>query len=101
MNTSVTALQAVLAVYEAYVSAESDDLEQQAREDLINQTVIHAVAADPSAFTDDENWWSQTFLEIEFSSARILLGEQSLFQLVTQDAAGRWGVDHPGYEDDE
>lgn len=101
INTSVTALQAVLAVYETYLSAEADELEEQAREDLINQTVIHAVAADPSAFTDEENWWSQTFLELEFSSARILLGEQSLFQLVTQDAAGHWGLDHPGYEDDE
>lgn len=101
INTSVTALQSILAVYEAYVTAESDDLEGQAREDLINQTVIHAVAADPSVFTDDANWWSQTFLEIEFSSARILLGEQSLFQLVTRDTAGRWGLDHPGYEDDE
>lgn len=101
INTSIAALQAVLAVYEAHISAESNDLEERAREDLINQTVIHAVAADAEAFADEESWWSRTFLEIEFSSARILFGEKSLFQLVTQDAAGRWGLDHPGYEDDE
>jgi SUKH-4 immunity protein len=101
INTSVVALQSVLAVYEAYVSAESDDLEIEAREELINQTVIRAVAADPEVFEDDENWWSQTFLEVEFSSVKILLGDRSLFQLVSLDASGRWGLDHPGYEDED
>lgn len=101
INTSVEALQSVLAVYGAYVRNESDDLDVQQREDLINQSVIHAVAADPDVFADDENWWSQTFLEIEFSSAKILLGDRSLFQLVSRDASGRWGLDHPGYEDDD
>lgn len=101
INTSVEALQSVLAVYEAYVRTESADLDVQQREGLINQTVIHAVAADPEVFADDENWWSQTFLEIEFSSAKILLGDRSLFQLVSRDASGRWGLDHPGYEDDD
>jgi len=101
INTTVEALQSVLAVYEAYVRAESGDLEVQAREDLINQTVTHAAAADPAVFEDEENWWPQTFLEIEFSSAKILLGDQSLFQLVSKDESGRWGLDHPGYEDDD
>jgi hypothetical protein len=62
INTSVEALQSVLTVYEAYVHAESAELGVPAREDLINQSVIHAVAADPEAFEDDENWWPQTFL---------------------------------------
>ncbi|HEV2638915.1 MAG TPA: hypothetical protein VGX23_27470 [Actinocrinis sp.] len=75
--------------------------EAWAREDLINQAVIHAVAADPEVFQDDENWWSQTFLEVEFSSARILLGDRSLFQLVTRDESGHWVLDHPGFEDGE
>lgn len=101
INTSVEALQSVLAVYEAYLRDESDELDVQDRENLINQTVIHAVAADPAVFEDDENWWSQTFLEIEFTSAKILLGDQSLFQLATRDASGNWGLDHPGYEDDD
>ena len=100
INTSVAALQSVLAVYVTYQNAESNNLSVQAREDLIHQAVIHAVAADPDAFTDEENWWPQTFLEIEFSSVKILLGDRSLFQLVTQDAAGHWGLDHPGYEED-
>lgn len=81
INTSVEALQAILAVYEAYARAESDEPGEQAREDLIGQAVVHAVAADPGVFADDENWWPQTFLEIEFSSPRILLGDRSLFQL--------------------
>lgn len=101
ISTSVEMLQSILAVYETYVRDESDDLDVAEREDLINQTIIHAVAADPVVFEDDENWWPQTFLEIEFTSAKILLGDQSLFQLVTRDAAGRWGLDHPGYEDDD
>jgi hypothetical protein len=101
INTSVEALQSVLSVYEAYVRAESAHLDTTAREDLINQSVIHAVAADPEAFADDENWWPQTFLEIEFTSARILRGDRSLFQLVTRDDVGRWGLDHPGYEPDD
>jgi hypothetical protein len=101
INTSVETLQSMLAVYQAWVREESEDLDVQEREDLINQTVIHAVAADPAVFEDDENWWSQTFLEVEFTSAKILEGEKSLFQLVTRDASGRWGLDHPGYEDDD
>lgn len=101
INTCVETLQSILAVYEAYARAEPDDLDVQAREDLINQTVIHAVAADPEVFEDDENWWPQTFLEVEFTSPKILLGDQSLFQLVTRDASGHWGLDHPGYEDDD
>jgi hypothetical protein len=100
INTSVPALQAVLAVYDAYLRAENNELDEQAREDLINGSIIHAVAADPAAFPDEENWWPQTFLEIEFSSLNILRGDRSLFQLVTQDAAGRWGLDHPGYEEE-
>jgi hypothetical protein len=102
INTSVEALQSILAVLEAYGRAESGGLGIDAREDLINQTIIHAVAADPEVFEDDENWWSQTFLEIEFTSAKILLGdgERSLFQLVSRDGSGRWGLDHPGYEED-
>lgn len=66
INASVETLQSVLAVYEAYVRGESDDLGVPEREELIGQTVIHAVAADPEVFEDDENWWPQTFLEVEF-----------------------------------
>ena len=99
INTSVEALQAILAVYEAHARAESDEPGEQAREDLIDQAVVHAVAADPAVFADDENWWPQTLLEIEFSSPRILLGDRSLFQLVTRDSSGPWGLDHPGFED--
>ena len=101
INTSAETLQSVLAVYEAYMRDEREDLSGPEREDLINRTVIHAVAADPAVFEDDENWWPQTFLEIEFTSAKILLGDRSLFELVTRDAAGHWGLDHPGYEDDD
>lgn len=100
INTSVQALQAILTVYGAFQDAESGELDDQAREDLINQAVIHAVAADPDVFEDAENWWSVTFQEVEFNSARILLGDKSLFELVGRDASGRWGLDHPGYEDD-
>lgn len=100
INTSIVALQAVLAVFQAYADAESG-LEEQARENLIAQSVIHAVAADPEAFADEENWWPLTLQEIEFDSPRILLGERSLFELVSRDPRGRWGLDHPGYEDDD
>ena len=99
INSSVGALQSILAVYLAFGFNGSDRIVgAEEHEALVNQSVIHAVAADPTVFEDDENWWSQTFQEIEFSSAKILLGERALFELVNRDEGGSWGLDHPGYE---
>lgn len=99
INSSVETLQSILLVYLAFASTDSDRIiGTEEHEQLINQSVIHAVAADPTVFEDEENWWSLTFQEVEFSSARILLGGRSLFQLVNRDEGGRWGLDHPGYE---
>ncbi len=99
INSSVEALQSILAVYLAFEFNGSDRIVGTGEhEALINQSVIHAVAADPTMFEDDENWWSQTFQEIEFSSAKILIGERARFELVNRDEGGRWGLDHPGYE---
>jgi hypothetical protein len=100
VNTSVEALQSILAVLEAYTRATPRGISVDAREDVINQTVIHAVAADPEVFEDGENWWSVTLQEIQGTSAQVLLGDRSLFRLVNRDESGRWGLDHPGFEYD-
>jgi hypothetical protein len=101
INTSVETLQSMLTVLDAYWRVESRHLDIDAREDLINQTVIHAVAADPEVFEDGENWWSMVFQEIEFSSAQIRLGDAlALCDLVSRDESGSWGLDHPGFEED-
>jgi hypothetical protein len=99
INTSVEALQSILAVYLAFAAVESDRIiGTEEHEALIAQSVIRAVAADPEVFEEAENWWSLTFQEVEFSSARNLLGDRSLFELVDRDEDGRWGLEHPGYE---
>jgi SUKH-4 immunity protein len=100
INSSVEALQSVLVAYLAFALPWSGRmLGTEEHEKLISQSVIHAVAADPTVFEDEENWWSLTFQEVEFSSARILLGDRSLFELVNRDEGGHWALDHPGYED--
>ena len=67
----------------------------------VHQVVMHAVAADPSTFEDDDNWWSITFFEIGFSIARPMRGDDLLYQRVSRDKDGRWYLDHPGYEDED
>jgi hypothetical protein len=59
-----------------------------------------AVSSDPAAFTDDDGWWPNFFLELELTLPRMIAGNTHLYQLVHQDETGHWVLNHPGFEDD-
>ncbi|MFJ6050385.1 SUKH-4 family immunity protein [Streptomyces sp. NPDC092307] len=64
VNTSVVALQQVVAVWEAFVhSGKSDEDDGYAH--YIEGVIEQARQSDPSVFEDEEAWWSRVFEEVE------------------------------------
>jgi hypothetical protein len=67
VNSSVAGLQHVLAVWEAFVcsgkSEEDDDYE-----DYVEGVIERARHGDPSAFEDEDSWWSRVFEEVELGA---------------------------------
>ncbi|SDT81225.1 SUKH-4 immunity protein [Actinoplanes derwentensis] len=64
INTSVTALQALLALWDEFIGSgvhEDDD----AYEGLVEDVLRRARQADPEMFDDEESWWSRVFEEVE------------------------------------
>jgi hypothetical protein len=101
INTGVPGLQGVLAAWCDLKATGLDENDEEEYEQAVNSAVVSAVSSDPAAFTDDEGWWSNFFLELEFTLPRMLIGDAHLYQLVHQDEAGQWVLNHPGFEDDE
>lgn len=101
INTSVTALQAVLEAWCDYKDSGLTPADGEAYEHLVINTITRAVSADPEAFHDEQAWWPTTFEEVEYTLPGILSGDRALYQLVRQDETGSWVLDHPGYEDED
>jgi SUKH-4 immunity protein len=101
INTSVAGLQGVLAAWCDLKATGLDEDDEEEYEQAVTTAVVNAVSSDPGAFTDEEGWWPNFFLELEFTLPRMLAGDAHLYQLVHRDEAGRWVLDHPGFEDDD
>ena len=78
-----------------------DENDYEAYGEAVSAAVLQAVSSGPDAFTDDEGWWPNFFVELEFTLPNMLAGDVHLYQLVRQDEAGEWVLDHPGFEDEE
>ncbi|MEV4282262.1 SUKH-4 family immunity protein [Actinoplanes xinjiangensis] len=64
INTSVTALQAILTLWDEFVGSgvhEDDD----GYEELVEEVLRRAREPDPQMFEDEESWWSRVFEEVE------------------------------------
>lgn len=101
INTTVEGLQGALAAWCDLQDTGLDENDGEDYEQAVNITVIHAVKSDPTVFTDDEGWWPNFFFELEFTLPRTLAGDAYLYQLVHQDEAGAWVLDHPGRDDED
>lgn len=101
INTTVQGLQGVLAAWCDLKSTGIDENDEEQYEQAVTTTVISAVSSDPAVFTDEEGWWANFFLELEFTLPRMLAGEAHLYQLVHQDETGRWVLNHFGFDDEE
>lgn len=97
INTSPQGLQGILAAWCDLKAAGLGENDGDAYEDAVNQTVIQAVSSDPPAFANEEGWWQNFLLELEFTLPSMLAGDNHLHQLVRRDESGRWVLDHPGY----
>jgi hypothetical protein len=101
INTTVQGLQGVLTAWCDLKATGLDENDEEDYERAVTAAVVAAVSSDPSAFTDDEGWWPNFFLELEFTLPRMLAGDAHLYQLVHRDESGQWVLEHPGYEDDD
>jgi hypothetical protein len=101
INTSVQGLQGVLGAWCDLKASGLDENDEQEYEDAVTTTIIRAVSADPEAFRDEEGWWPNFFVELQYTLPRTVAGETNLSQLVRQDESGEWVLDHPGFEDDD
>ena len=64
INSSVSALQAILSTWDEFIGSGLYE-ENPSYEGLVSDVVTRAQRADPVAFGDDESWWSVVFEEIE------------------------------------
>lgn len=102
INTSVTALQAVLDAWCAFDGPRhglGDD--PRAYERLLDTFVLDAVRADPEIYTDPDGWWPITLQQVGYSGPRFLNGDEPLYEYAHRDESGAWVLDHPGYEDED
>lgn len=101
INTTVAGLQGVLAAWCDLKATGLDENDEESYEQAVTAAVVGAVSSDPAVFADEEGWWPNFFLELEFTQLRMLAGETHLYQLVHRNEAGQWVLDHPGFEDGE
>ena len=98
INTSISGLQGVMAAWCDLKATGLDENDDEAYSEAVSAAVLHAVSSDPDAFTNDEGWWPNFFVELEFTLPNMLAGDAHLYQLVRRDEAGEWVLDHPGFE---
>jgi hypothetical protein len=100
INSSLEAFRAILAATHDFEAADLDE-QDEGYEELVFATIVRAVSADPGVFEDEEGRWPLYFEELEYTLPDSLAGDAALYQLVRRDEAGRWVLDHPGYDDDD
>lgn len=101
INTTVEGLQGVLAAWCGLKATGLDENDGESYEQAVTAAVVGAVSSDPTVFADEEGWWPNFLLELEFTQPRMLTGDAHLYQLVHRNEAGQWVLDHPGFEDEE
>ncbi|MFJ5265823.1 SUKH-4 family immunity protein [Streptomyces sp. NPDC088387] len=65
VNSSVTGLQQVLSVWEAFVRSAKSDTDD-GYDDYAEGVIERARQSDPRAFEDEDSWWSRVFEEAGF-----------------------------------
>lgn len=65
INSSVTALQEILQIWDSFIGSEVYE-DDDRYEGLVAETVESARQVDPQAFEDEESWWSRVFEEVEY-----------------------------------